>query len=50
MLRTLPIIPSSTPKKIYIAAHYSYFILISLPIIIFVLLFCVLTSRETWTC
>ena len=52
MLKTLPIIaiPSSTSQKF---THYSYFILILLPIysyfILFVLLFCVLTSRETWT-
>ena len=50
MLKTLPIIPSSTSQKIYplflfyshIITYYSYFIL-------FVLLVCVLTSRETWT-
>ena len=50
MLKTLLIIPSSIFQKIYplflfyshIIAYYSYFIL-------FVLLFCVLTSRETWT-
>ena len=48
MVKTLPIIPSSTSQKIYliflfyshIITYYSYFIL-------FVLLFCVLTSRET---
>ena len=50
ILKTLPIIPSSTSQKIYplflfyshVITYYSYFIL-------FVLLFCVLTSRETWT-
>ena len=50
MLKTLPIIPSSTSQKIYplflfyshIITYYSYFIL-------FVLSFCVLTSSETWT-
>ena len=50
MLKTLPIIPSSTSQKIYplflfyshIITYYSYFIL-------FVLLSYVLTSRETWT-
>ena len=49
MLKILPIIPSSTSQKIYslflfyshIITYYSYFIH-------FVLLFCVLTSRETW--
>ena len=50
MLKSLPIIPSSTSQKIYslflfyshIITYYSYFIL-------FISLFCVLTSRETWT-
>ena len=50
MLKSLPVIVSSTSQKIYplflfyshIITYYSYFIL-------FVLLFCVLTSRETWT-
>ena len=50
MLKTLPIIPSSTSQKIYplflfyshIITYYSYFIL-------FVLLVYVLTSRGTWT-
>ena len=46
MLKTLPIIPSSTSQKLptilILFTYYSYFILL-------VLLFCVLTSREIWT-
>ena len=44
MLKILPNIPSSTSQ---IITHYSYFILISLPIILYALLLQVLTSRET---
>ena len=44
ILKTLPIIriPSSTSQKI---THYSYYYLLFL----FVLLFCILASRETCT-
>ena len=49
MLKTLPIFLAALLKKF---THYSFFILISLPIIpilfFFILLFCILTSRETW--
>ena len=46
MLKTSPIIPSNTSQKF---THYSYFIPISLFSIPFLLWYCVLTSRETWT-
>ena len=46
MLNILPIIPSSTSQKIYLL-FYSH-IITCFYFIHFVLLFCVLTSRETW--
>ena len=46
MLKTLPIL-SSTSQKIYpLFLFYSHIIT---NFILFALLFCVLTSRETWT-